>query len=145
MSYVYPQTVAVTVSVLTLTFISIDRWYAICFPLRYVSTNVRAVCSIAFIWALALSSGNCCHTHAIMRRHPSILGMPIRETQTNGFFVVPNTRRHGVRVCDDRTAAAALQHRNVYAVYRDVGLAHRHPLQCGPSHGPVFVRTHTHT
>ena len=51
------QTVSVTVSVLTLTFISLDRWYAICFPLRYVSTNKRAVCSIAFIWIVALLSG----------------------------------------------------------------------------------------
>lgn len=51
------QTVSVTVSVLTLTFISIDRWYAICFPLRYVSTNERAIGSIAFIWLVALLSG----------------------------------------------------------------------------------------
>lgn len=51
------QTVSVTVSVLTLTFISLDRWYAICFPLRYVSTNGRAIGSIAFIWTLALVSG----------------------------------------------------------------------------------------
>lgn len=51
------QTVSVTVSVLTLTFISIDRWYAICFPLRYVSTNSRAWCSIAIIWTAALLSG----------------------------------------------------------------------------------------
>uniref|UniRef100_A0A1B0CBY5 Putative allatotropin receptor n=1 Tax=Lutzomyia longipalpis TaxID=7200 RepID=A0A1B0CBY5_LUTLO len=49
-------TVSVTVSVLTLTFISIDRWYAICFPLRYVSTNERAIGSIAFIWLVALIS-----------------------------------------------------------------------------------------
>ncbi|KAJ6647696.1 Orexin/Hypocretin receptor type 1, partial [Pseudolycoriella hygida] len=51
-------TVSVTVSVLTLTFISIDRWYAICFPLRYVSTNIRAVGSIAFIWMVALVSAS---------------------------------------------------------------------------------------
>lgn len=51
------QNVAVAVSVLTLTFISIDRWYAICFPLRYVSTNVRAIGSIAFIWGIALITG----------------------------------------------------------------------------------------
>lgn len=56
------QAVSVTVSVLTLTFISIDRWYAICFPLRYVSTNLRAILSIAFIWAVALLSGKCTTT-----------------------------------------------------------------------------------
>lgn len=56
--FIYLQTVSVTVSVLTLTFISIDRWYAICFPLRYVSTNQRAIGSIAFIWMVALLSGN---------------------------------------------------------------------------------------
>lgn len=57
-SYIFIlQTVSVTVSVLTLTFISIDRWYAICFPLRYVSTNGRAIGSIAFIWAVAVVSG----------------------------------------------------------------------------------------
>ncbi|XP_031622005.1 uncharacterized protein LOC116340015 isoform X2 [Contarinia nasturtii] len=52
----YLQTVSVTVSVLTLTFISIDRWYAICFPLRYVSTNGRAWCSVGVIWIAALVS-----------------------------------------------------------------------------------------
>ncbi|KFB46963.1 hypothetical protein ZHAS_00014978 [Anopheles sinensis] len=45
-------TVSVTVSVLTLTFISIDRWYAICFPLRYKPRPERAWRSIALIWLI---------------------------------------------------------------------------------------------
>ncbi|XP_058792094.1 orexin/Hypocretin receptor type 1-like [Phymastichus coffea] len=51
----YLQTVSVTVSVLTLTFISIDRWYAICYPLRFKSTTGRAKTAIFIIWAVALT------------------------------------------------------------------------------------------
>lgn len=51
---VYLQTVSVTVSVLTLTFISVDRWYAICFPLRFKSTTGRAKTAIGIIWLIAL-------------------------------------------------------------------------------------------
>ncbi|XP_076390001.1 orexin receptor type 2 isoform X4 [Megachile rotundata] len=50
----YLQTVSVTVSILTLTFISIDRWYAICFPLRFKSTTGRAKTAIIGIWVIAL-------------------------------------------------------------------------------------------
>ncbi|XP_015598583.1 orexin receptor type 2 isoform X2 [Cephus cinctus] len=50
----YLQTVSVSVSILTLTFISIDRWYAICFPLRFKSTTGRAKTAIIIIWLLAL-------------------------------------------------------------------------------------------
>lgn len=50
----YLQGVSVTVSVLTLTFISIDRWYAICFPLKFKSTTGRAKTAIGLIWFLAL-------------------------------------------------------------------------------------------
>lgn len=49
----YFQTVSVTVSVLTLTFISVDRWYAICYPLKFKSTTSRAKKAIGLIWALA--------------------------------------------------------------------------------------------
>ncbi|XP_039298463.1 orexin receptor type 1 isoform X2 [Nilaparvata lugens] len=50
----YFQTVSVAVSVLTLTFISVDRWYAICFPLKFKSTTGRAKTAILIIWLLAL-------------------------------------------------------------------------------------------
>ncbi|PZC77636.1 hypothetical protein B5X24_HaOG203144 [Helicoverpa armigera] len=46
--------VSVTVSVLTLTFISVDRWYAICFPLKFKSTTGRAKTAILIIWTLSL-------------------------------------------------------------------------------------------
>ncbi|KAL0103113.1 hypothetical protein PUN28_017445 [Cardiocondyla obscurior] len=50
----YLQTVSVSVSILTLTFISIDRWYAICFPLRFKSTTGRAKTAIILIWVISL-------------------------------------------------------------------------------------------
>ncbi|KAL4717450.1 hypothetical protein ACJJTC_000599 [Scirpophaga incertulas] len=50
----YFQSVSVTVSVLTLTFISVDRWYAICFPLKFKSTTSRAKTAILIIWLLSL-------------------------------------------------------------------------------------------
>lgn len=50
----FSQTVTVSVSILTLTFISIDRWYAICFPLRYKPHTSRAVFWIAIIWLVSL-------------------------------------------------------------------------------------------
>ncbi|GLG94198.1 Tachykinin-like peptides receptor 86C [Gryllus bimaculatus] len=49
------RTVSVAVSVLTLTFISVDRWYAICFPLKFKSTTNRAKTAIIIIWLLALA------------------------------------------------------------------------------------------
>lgn len=51
------QTVSVTVSVLTLTFISMDRWYAICFPLRYKPKPERAWRTLGVIWIIAFLSG----------------------------------------------------------------------------------------
>lgn len=53
------QTVSVSVSILTLTFISIDRWYAICFPLKFKSTTGRAKTAIIVIWVVALLFGKC--------------------------------------------------------------------------------------
>ncbi|XP_035732813.1 orexin receptor type 1-like isoform X2 [Vespa mandarinia] len=49
----YLQTVSVSVSVLTLTCISIDRWYAICYPLRFRSTTRWAKTAIAVIWTVS--------------------------------------------------------------------------------------------
>uniref|UniRef100_A0A336M9M0 CSON012390 protein n=1 Tax=Culicoides sonorensis TaxID=179676 RepID=A0A336M9M0_CULSO len=53
---IYFQTVSVTVSVLTLTFISMDRWYAICFPLRYKPKPERAWRTLGIIWIIAFLS-----------------------------------------------------------------------------------------
>lgn len=50
----YFQSVSVSVSVLTLTFISIDRWYAICYPLKFKSTAGRAKIAIFIIWITSL-------------------------------------------------------------------------------------------
>lgn len=50
----YSQTVSVAVSVMTLTFISLDRWYAICYPLQFRSTTSRAKNSIIIIWITSL-------------------------------------------------------------------------------------------
>jgi hypothetical protein len=47
----------VSVSVLTLTFISVDRWYAICHPLKFRSTIGRAKTAIAAIWIISLLIG----------------------------------------------------------------------------------------
>ncbi|KAG8190103.1 hypothetical protein JTE90_006041 [Oedothorax gibbosus] len=48
------ESVSVSVSVLTLTFISIDRWYAICHPLKFKSTASRAKKAIVVIWLTSL-------------------------------------------------------------------------------------------
>lgn len=52
------QTVSVTVSIMTLTSISIDRWYAICHPMKFKSTTSRARTAIIIIWIVGLASGN---------------------------------------------------------------------------------------
>ncbi|XP_065571087.1 orexin receptor type 2-like isoform X2 [Artemia franciscana] len=51
----YVQTVSVVVSISTLTCIALDRWYAICYPLKFVSTMKRAKIAIVCIWMLALT------------------------------------------------------------------------------------------
>uniref|UniRef100_A0A8C9RXK2 Orexin receptor type 2 n=2 Tax=Scleropages formosus TaxID=113540 RepID=A0A8C9RXK2_SCLFO len=49
----YLQTISVCVSVLTLSCIAQDRWYAICHPLMFKSTARRARRSIILIWAVS--------------------------------------------------------------------------------------------
>ena len=48
------QTVSVSVSVMTLCAISVERWYAICHPLNFHSTVRRARLIIATIWFLSI-------------------------------------------------------------------------------------------
>lgn len=50
--YVF-QTTSVAVSVFTLSAISVERWYAICYPLRFKSTKRRAKIIILVIWIIA--------------------------------------------------------------------------------------------
>ncbi|XP_077164839.1 orexin receptor type 2 isoform X2 [Paroedura picta] len=47
------KTVSVSVSVLTLSCIALDRWYAICHPLMFKSTAKRARKSIVVIWTVS--------------------------------------------------------------------------------------------
>ena len=49
------QGVTISVSVLTLMCISIERRYAICYPLRFKSTPCRARLSIVVIWIVSTS------------------------------------------------------------------------------------------
>ncbi|XP_017549538.2 orexin receptor type 2 [Pygocentrus nattereri] len=49
----YLQTISVSVSVLTLSCIAQDRWYAICHPLKFKSTAKRARKSIVLIWLVS--------------------------------------------------------------------------------------------
>ncbi|XP_007546384.1 orexin receptor type 2 isoform X1 [Poecilia formosa] len=49
----YLQTISVSVSVLTLSCIAQDRWYAICHPLKFKSTAKRARKSIIAIWVVS--------------------------------------------------------------------------------------------
>ena len=48
------QAVSVAVSVLTLSCISVERWYAICFPLLFRSTPCRAKAMILVIWLVSM-------------------------------------------------------------------------------------------
>ncbi|XP_013407956.1 orexin receptor type 2 [Lingula anatina] len=50
----YLQPASVCVSVLTLTAIALERWYAICYPLKLKSTPTRAMIIIMTIWIVSL-------------------------------------------------------------------------------------------
>ncbi|XP_010887271.1 orexin receptor type 2 [Esox lucius] len=49
----YLQTISVSVSVLTLSCIALDRWYAICHPLMFKSTDRRARNSVIVVWVVS--------------------------------------------------------------------------------------------
>ena len=49
------QGVSVSVSVLTLTAISVERWYAICHPLSFKITAKRVRLTIIAIWLIAVT------------------------------------------------------------------------------------------
>ncbi|XP_041359545.1 orexin receptor type 2-like [Gigantopelta aegis] len=49
----YYQTVSVIVSVMTLTAISVERWFAICRPLTFKETRRRVVGALIVIWVTA--------------------------------------------------------------------------------------------
>ncbi|XP_037084829.1 orexin receptor type 2-like [Pollicipes pollicipes] len=49
------QWMSVAVSVLTLTFISLDRWYALCHPLRFLATARWAKKAIVMIWIVSIA------------------------------------------------------------------------------------------
>lgn len=51
--FCFSQTISVSVSVLTLSCIAQDRWYAICHPLKFKSTAKRARRSIIMIWLVS--------------------------------------------------------------------------------------------
>ncbi|KAK7484040.1 hypothetical protein BaRGS_00024652 [Batillaria attramentaria] len=48
------QNTSVSVSVLTLSALAVERWYAICYPLRFKSTLSRARNIIVIIWVTAM-------------------------------------------------------------------------------------------
>ncbi|XP_060085974.1 orexin receptor type 2-like [Ylistrum balloti] len=49
------NTVSISVSVLTLSAISVERWYAICYPLVFKSTKKRAKLIISAIWLFSVA------------------------------------------------------------------------------------------
>lgn len=52
-AFVLFQGVSVSVSVLTLSCISVERWYAICYPLKFKTSTTRVRTIIILIWLIA--------------------------------------------------------------------------------------------
>ncbi|BFY99600.1 hypothetical protein BsWGS_02640 [Bradybaena similaris] len=51
---IFLQTTSVCVSVLTLSAIAVERWWAICYPLRFKSTLSRARKIIVLVWVVSI-------------------------------------------------------------------------------------------
>lgn len=83
------QTVSVTVSVLTLTFISIDRWYAICFPLRYKPRPERAWRSIALIWLIGFLSGKLSGPLKLILTRPLLVNIVVHHSSSYRIIRFP--------------------------------------------------------
>ncbi|XP_060574756.1 orexin receptor type 2-like isoform X1 [Ruditapes philippinarum] len=52
--HIFLQSIFISVSVLTLSSISVERWYAICHPLRFHSTVGRARTIIIIVWTVSI-------------------------------------------------------------------------------------------
>lgn len=72
------QTVSVSVSVLTLTSISFERYFAICYPLKFINSTRKATATIILIWGVAM-----------LAAIPDLLYMSIKPYFTGQYSYLP--------------------------------------------------------